>query len=91
MATEESTKFVPDAPRLELAVRIAQKAYLIGRALETMQESAFDEESEADPAQLYAVASRELGARVRALAAAAIGLLTRADYNDGDAWEALHG
>jgi hypothetical protein len=91
MGDEESSKFVPDVERLELAARIAQKAYMIGRALETMQESAFNAQNEADPAKLYVVATQELGARVRALSGAAVGLLTRANYDGGDAWVALHG
>jgi len=92
MAAEHSTEFAPDPERIELAAQIMHKSYMIGRALETMQRDAFRCETENDPAQLYQIASSELGNRVRELARAAKRLLTDPDCDVvGDACGALHG
>jgi len=84
--------FLPDAERIELVGQLIEKAYRIGRVLESMQRNAFDDPHDDDGGIHYAVTSRELGARVRALTQASLHLL-KGDpgYSLSEAWGVLHG
>jgi hypothetical protein len=85
------TAIFPDYDRIQLASRLIDRAYELGRALENMQTAAFDDPHENDPAMLYGIAARELGCRIRALTAAASLTLNDKVYDTGTAWEVLHG